>query len=411
MKFREWLHTIFGKISSKKSIGENIEYGQTKHPLDTQVKDELIDIKPIMEAESSLSSQELDRLVSLKSEYNRLCARLNEVEEQYNQDNTLQLHELSELPRFSYDKICVRKFTPLAMKNFPNMMNLKKARKEEERYQTKIKEQEVTKHLGLASDYIGVGDCVKAHEELLIVERILHTIDKPEVEHRYSNLSKQLLRKEEECKMIKREKISEERRNKQREKEEKRRLLYNIQHKNTRWKSGYKIALNDFVDHGISYLYHFTSKANLKSIIEHGGLYAKAYHSKIGIKVLDKMPNNIIGNVHGVDVSDYICLSVCKEHYMAREQFESGVDICVLKINIDVVKYYNTYFADKDVSEENIRIGRECQDTNKINFDAIKNEHLTNTDFDYSQKFATVLVEAFIPLCLIENIDNPLRLK
>ena len=413
MIFWKWLHTIFGKISSKTTIEETIKHGQCSEPSQPQKKDEATSCGQHVE-DAQISNSSLlvaERLALLKSEYKQLCAKLYDAEKKFNQNNVGNLCELPELPQYTSDKICIRTFTPFTLIDFPNMALIKEARKEEEIYQIKLKEQEVTKHLGLASDYIGVGDCVKAHEELIIAARIIHAIDKPDIEHRYNNLSNALIRKENEYRILKRAKIAQDRKNKKKEKEEKKRLLFNIQHKNTRFKSGCKIAINDFIAHGIPHLYHFTSKANLKSIIDHGGLYARAYHSKVGISVEDEIPDPIIGSIFEVDIPNYICLSVCKEHYMARKQFDDGVDVCILKISLDVVKYYSTYFTDKDISEENIRIGRECHDTTNINFEAVKNDNLTVTDIDYSQKFATVLVDGFIPLSMIENIDNPIKLK
>lgn len=413
MGFWQWINKIFRPISSKKT---NKEIGGRLYadiPCDHQHSEDSIteDIDSSFDNEKTFSLKS-NRLAALKKEYEQLCIKLQSLEERTKEAKAESVIKLGELPRLSYDNtIRLGIFTPLSLKPIPTMNELKEARKAEEKFQIKIKEQEVTKHLGLASDYIGVGDYAKAHEELLIAGKIIHTIEKPEIEHRYMNLSKLLIRKDEESKILKRAKISEERKNKKKAKEERKRLLFNIQHKNTHLKSGYKITINDFVNHGISHLYHFTSKANLKSIIDHGGLYARAYHSKVGISVEDEIPDPIIGSIFEVDIPNYICLSVCKEHYMARKQFDDGVDVCILKISLDVVKYYSTYFTDKDISEENIRIGRECHDTTNIHFEAVKNDNLTVTDIDYSQKFATVLVDGFIPLSMIENIDNPIKLK
>ena len=413
MGFWQWINKIFRPISSKKTNKEIGSHLYADIPCGHQHSKASIieDIASSLDNEKT-SSLKSNRLAALKKEYEQLCIKLQSLEERTNEAKAESVIKLGELPRLSYDNtIRLGIFTPLSLKPIPTMNELKEVRKAEEKFQIKIKEQEVTKHLGLASDYIGIGDYEKAHLALSAAGNLINTIEKPEIEHRYMNLSKLLIRKDEEAKILKRAKISEERKNKKKAKEERKRLLFNIQHKNTHLKSGYKITINDFVNHGISHLYHFTSKANLKSIIEYGGLYARAYHSKVGISVNDKIPDSAVRNVNEVDVPNYICLSICKEHYMAREQFDKGVNVCVLKISIDVVKYYSTYFTDRDISEESIRIGRECYDTTNINFEATKNEHLTSADIDYSQKFATVLVDGFIPLSMIENIDNPIILK
>ena len=46
-----------------------------------------------------------------------------------------------------------------------------------------------------------------------------------------------------------------------------------------------------------------------------------------------------------------------------------------------------------------------------INFDAINDDNMAEDDINYVKRFAEVLVDSFIPLDMIENIDNPIKLK
>lgn len=354
----------------------------------------------------------LDNLPKLKQEYERLCLLLEKIKQSDNATHRPELHSLPELLELSYISTSVKIYTPPKLDAIPTMVSIKEARIEEERYQLMMQEQEVTKHLGMASDYIGAGDYVKAHDALESAKLLINTIENKNIEARYSKLSRTLKTREEEQKMIQREKRSEERKRKKKEKEEKRRFLIFIQKKNSRRKIGDSIALRDFSDNGIAYLYHFTSKSNLKSVRANGGLYARAYHSKLNITAKDTLPmSRLHKNNNIISFSEYVSLSVCKEHYMARELFDAGVDVCILKISTDVVRYYNTYFTDRDTSNERFRIGNKYQDIDNINFDAVKDDNLLPGDINYAQKFAEVLVDSFIPLNLIENIDNPIKFK
>ena len=362
----------------------------------------------------SLNAREfvLDNLPKLKQEYERLCKVLEHIKKTSDDNSKAVLASLPELPKLSYSSTSVKVYTPPTLDPLPTMVTLREERLEAERYQRMMHEQEVTKRLGMVSDYIGIGDYVKAHEILDAAGKLINTIENKDVELRYTNLSKTLIRREEEEKILKREKRSEERKRKKKEKEEKQKFISFLQNKNSRCKVGHMIALQDFNDNGIAYLYHFTSKANLKSISKNGGLYARAYHGKLGITVKDSVPDaKLSKNNSVINFSEYISLSICKEHYMAREQFEAGVDVCILKIRTDVVEYYNTYFTDRDTSNERYRIGNGYQDTEYINFDAVKDDNLTIDDINYTQKYAEVLVDTFIPIGLIENIDNPIKLK
>lgn len=366
-----------------------------------------------LEKESSEAREfVIENLPKLKQEYERLCKVLEHIKQTSDDNSKAVLASLPELPNLSYSSTFVKVYTPPTLDSLPTMVILREERLEAEKYQRMMHEQEVTKRLGMVSDYIGIGDYVKAHEILDAAGKLINTIENRDVELRYTNLSKTLIRREEEEKILKREKRSEERKRKKKEKEEKQKLINFLQSKNSRCKVGHMIALQDFNDNGIAYLYHFTSKANLKSISKNGGLYARAYHSKLGITVKDSVPEDKLAKNNSViNFSEYISLSICKEHYMAREQFEAGVNVCILKIRTDVVEYYNTYFTDRDTSNERYRIGNEYQDTEYINFDAVKDDNLTIDDINYAQKYAEVLVDTFIPIGLIENIDNPIKLK
>ena len=362
----------------------------------------------------SLEAREIvhDNLPKLKQEYERLCKVLEHIKKTSDNNSKAVLASLPELPKLSYSSTSVKVYTPPTLDSLPTMVTLREERLEAERYQRMMHEQEVTKRLGMVSDYIGIGDYVKAHEILDAAGKLINTIENKDVELRYTNLSKTLIRREEEEKILKREKRSEERKRKKKEKEEKQKFISFLQSKNSRCKVGHMIALQDFNDNGIAYLYHFTSKANLKSISKNDGLYARAYHGRLGITVKDSVPEaKLAKNNSVINFSEYISLSICKEHYMAREQFEAGVDVCILKIRTDVVKYYNTYFTDRDTSNERYRIGNGYQDTEYINFDAVKDDNLTIDDINYAHKYAEVLVDTFIPIGLIENIDNPIKLK
>lgn len=353
-----------------------------------------------------------NNLSKLKQEYERLCKALEHIKKTSDDNSKTVWAPLPELPKLSNSSTSVKVYTPPTLDSLPTMVTLRAERLEAERYQRMMHEQEVTKRLGMVSDYIGIGDYVKAHEILDSAGKLINTIENKDVELRYTNLSKTLIRREEEEKILKREKRSEDRKRKKKEKEEKQKFISFLQSKNSRCKVGHMIALQDFNDNGIAYLYHFTSKANLKSISKNGGLYARAYHGKLGITVKDSVPDAKLSKKNSViNFSEYISLSICKEHYMAREQFEAGVDVCILKIRTDVVEYYNTYFTDRDTSNERYRIGNGYQDTEYINFDAVKDDNLTIDDINYAQKYAEVLVDTFIPIGLIENIDNPIKLK
>ena len=89
----------------------------------------------------------------------------------------------------------------------------------------------------------------------------------------------------------------------------------------------------------------------------------------------------------------------------------AGVDLGVLRIIKNKMKFYNTQFADRDTSSGRYRMGNDYSDADYINFDAINDDNLMEGDINYEKRFAEVLVDSYIPLDMIENIDNPIKFK
>lgn len=409
MAIRHWFIRIFKKSSSD-IPEEGVVYVQPNPTIQTAVRQEIHKTAEPLK----IRDEESDNLKLLKQEYERLSKHLEYL---ISKQNDIKAASLPSLPVLSYSEgpqqPHIRVFTARKLEGVLTMEGIKEARIEEEIYNIKLKNQEVTIHLGKASDFIGEGDYVKAAEELAVAGTLLQSLDKSaDIERRHREIERVLLKKQADSKMLQRERRAQEKQRKKKEKEEKQRLHERLERKNGTIKPGYHIVLDDLRDNGIAYFYHFTSKKNIKSIKQHGGLIARAYHSKLGISVCDEVPQEKRQKqIAHIDFSEYISLSLCKEHYLAKEMFDSGVDVYVLKIKTDVVRYYNTQFADRDTSGERYRMGSNYSDVDYINFDAINDDNLEEDDINYVKRFAEVLVDSFIPLDMIENIDNPIKLK
>ena len=410
MSFWNWIKSKISNTATSlaKSKGEGEPYIQLETAGQAQLRPRISFWRDSKGAMTEMNGN----LQILKREYERLCLILDCIKKSDVNSNDAILLTLPELPRFSYENSSVKIYIPPNLDLLQTMALIKKNRVEEAKYQHMMKVQEITKRLSMVSDYIGMEDYVKAHDVLEAVGRRINTIDSRDVGFRYAQLSKVLKNKIIEREKLKQYEFIEEQRRVKNEKEEKQKIMDFVLTQNSRRKVGDFIVLRDFCENGIACLYHFTNKANIKSIREKGGLYASAYHSKLGIIAKKSVhPVRSTKNNDVINFSEYVSLSICKEHYMAAELFDAGVDICILKISTEVVGYYNTYFTDRDTSNEELRIGKEFQDTDYINFNAVKDDKLTPHDVNYSQKFAEVLVKAFIPLNLIQNIDNPIKLK
>ena len=408
MAFRDWIQKVFRRedsISAQRNEHEHLD--SPSQPIAPQKKAKSQDIVPVQ--------QDLfNDLPALQQEYKRLCDRLEQLR---SKQTEIKAASIPSLPALSYvegsHQPRIRVFTARKLEGILTMDGIKEARIEEELYNQKLKNQEVTIHLGKASDYIGEGDYAKAAEELALASTLLQSLEKSaDIERRHKEMERQLLKKQADNKMLQRERKAQEKQRKKLEREEKKKWRERIEKRNGTIKPGYHIILNDLSDNGIAYFYHFTSKKNIKSIKQNGGLIARAYHSKLGITVYDEVPGDKREKQTAhINFPEYISLSLCKEHFLAKEMFDFGVDVCVLKIKTDVVKFYNTQFADRDTSSGRYRMGNDYSDADYINFDAINDDNLMEGDINYEKRFAEVLVDSYIPLDMIENIDNPIKFK
>ncbi|MDR3350246.1 MAG: DUF4433 domain-containing protein [Prevotellaceae bacterium] len=167
---------------------------------------------------------------------------------------------------------------------------------------------------------------------------------------------------------------------------------------------------------GITILYHFTDRANIKSIRQYGGLYSWYYCDKQNIVIpkpggsIDSRKNDGMNNKR-----DYVRVAFSKEHPMYYVAQRDGriSNVVWLEISIEVVYLHHTEFADKNAAAHSSykpNIGSKIQDLKNVRFDIlkkakrVKHYNLTNEEKPYNQ--AEVLVKTWIPEKYITNIND-----
>ena len=132
---------------------------------------------------------------------------------------------------------------------------------------------------------------------------------------------------------------------------------------------------SSFVDYlrnaGINCLYHFTSRRNLESIRRSGGLYRWSHH----------------------------------EHPMAYRLRQSGEDIVVLRISIDVVALEETLFSDMNATDSCHHHGGTLEDLRRINIPATQRRFVRRDDPDFKPLQAEIMPKTFIPAKYILNLN------
>lgn len=163
-------------------------------------------------------------------------------------------------------------------------------------------------------------------------------------------------------------------------------------------------------DNGIRKLYHFTDRANLQSIIQHGGLYSWEDCAIKGIVIPRSGSNELsrsLDKQHGLQ--DYVRLSFTRNHPMMHAVMKEQriADPVILEIDVTVADKPTTLFADRNATKDGANIGG-----GKVNFDKIHIStviqsspyNLSESEREFYQ--AEILVKNFIPLDLILNISD-----
>lgn len=167
------------------------------------------------------------------------------------------------------------------------------------------------------------------------------------------------------------------------------------------WDDFYQVL----VSNGIRYLYHFTDIRNIPSIKRHGGLFSWYYCKNNNISIPCQggdYDSRELDKKYGLQ--DYVRLSFCDDHPMAYRLQQSGSDIKVLRIKIDVALLKDTLFSDINAADKLHTHGGSLEDLKRVNFTATKRHYVSKNEEDFKPHQAEVMVKTFVPLKYIENI-------
>ena len=189
----------------------------------------------------------------------------------------------------------------------------------------------------------------------------------------------------------------EARKKEQAEQAEKQRLMALSSELKEDWQS-FKQVLDE---NHVRYLYHFTDVRNIPSIKKHGGLLSWHYCHTHGITIPCQggdYDSRELDKKYGLE--DYVRLSFCDDHPMAYRLKQSGSNIVVLRINVDVALLKDTQFSDMNAADKRHYLAH----LQMVDFNATRMHYLRSDDPNFKLHQAEVMVKTFIPLKYIENI-------
>lgn len=336
-------------------------------------------------------------------------------------------------------------FQPYLFLEIVTLSFLKQERLKREAKERKLKEENILNLLDAASGFIKRRDVTKAKEVLDKVLALLVEIKNYKLDNAYSSLVKSLesvkieieaerlakiveqqrrereelqkrLAAENKAHLEKEQKEKEERQRREaeaqkryeenRKKEEiERRERQHLDRLSSEKKEDWEEFLSVLRRNGIKYLYHFTDVRNLASIKRYGGLFSWKYCDDHGIVIPCQGGDDssrYLDTKYGLQ--DYVRLSFCNDHPMAWRLQQSGSEIKVLRIKIDVALLKDTLFSDINAADSGHTHGSCLEYLENVNFSAVKRNYVRKNDPDFKPHQAEVMVKTFIPLKYIENI-------
>jgi hypothetical protein len=176
--------------------------------------------------------------------------------------------------------------------------------------------------------------------------------------------------------------------------------------KKTNWQEFQKVLQQN----GITTLYHFTDRANIKSIKEHGGLFSWHYCNTKGIEIPLPGGGSLSRNLDmRYSLQDYVRVSFTKNHPMMYIAQNDGriQNPVILTISLDVCNFANSRFANMNATKNGHSQGTNLSNLQAIHFGTVKRPNhfdLDETEKPYYQ--AEVLVKTWIPIEYITNINE-----
>jgi hypothetical protein len=167
----------------------------------------------------------------------------------------------------------------------------------------------------------------------------------------------------------------------------------------------YKIVLTA---NSIHTLYHFTDRANLKSIKKQGALYS--WHYSISNNIDIPVPG---GNQLSRDLDkrkglqDFVRVSFTRSHPMMFVQPIRNRNNVILEIDTEVIYWQGSHYANKNATRNDVNVGSTLHDFNQLRFKLFKLPNhfgLSENDKPYFQ--GEILVPIKIPAKFIRNLND-----
>lgn len=176
----------------------------------------------------------------------------------------------------------------------------------------------------------------------------------------------------------------------------------------TKFKSDWQEYQSVIEKHNISTLYHFTDRANLKSIKQHDALFS--WHHCVTNNIEIPVPG---GNQLSRDLDtnkglqNDVRVSFTRSHPMMFVQPIRNRNNIILELDTEVIFWNGTRYANKNATRNDVNVGSTLDDFNQLRFDLFKfPNHFSLSESDRPFYQGEILVPTKIPIQFIKNLDD-----
>lgn len=320
------------------------------------------------------------------------------------------------------------------------LLRIYRTREDKVRQEEEVKKQQVKALIGQIENLINLGDLQQVKNQIVKATSSISALRNPDqkkffrekletqkgkfrerqIREEAKRQADELRRRQEEAerrKIVEDAKREEERKQREqqaqiqkqqederkRKEEEKRQARQRLLTKKSNWQEFAEVLR----ENNIFKFYHFTDRANIRSIKEQGGLFSWHYCDVNNVLIPKTGGDTLSRNLdRGHGLHDFVRLSFCNDHPMKFRLSQNGYDLVVLEVNLDVAFFENTRFSDINAADKSHRQGTTLEDLKRVNFSATKKNYVRKDDPDFKFHQAEIMVKTWIPIEYITNIKQ-----
>lgn len=178
--------------------------------------------------------------------------------------------------------------------------------------------------------------------------------------------------------------------------------------KKPEYKNDWQEFKNILNTHNITSLFHFTDRANLKSIESHGALFSWHYCVTNNIIIPSSGGNQLSRELDiSKGLQNYVRVSFTRSHPMMFASPVGERNNVILEIDPEVIFWLHTKYANKNATRNDVNVGATLSDFKKIKFEIVKlRNHFNLNEIDKPFYQGEILVLEKIPAQYIRNLQN-----